>query len=330
MNTKFCNGSAFKIANAGLKDKVRKECELLLGVSIHKDYFPGPQPVTVEVKDFEKLRSEKYMVCEKSDGERYVMMLINVDNKPMCFITNRNNELYFITASFKKEVFEGSIFDGELIQTKAGEWNYVIHDCFCYNRTSFMESPHNLRYACIIDFIVKRYVNKETDCFNIKTKLFYHFGPKLSETWAHIQKTTENEIDGLIFTPLNRPIVFGRDYSLLKWKTEHTMDLLVVFGEDELLFYGTKNFLFRKINKETESYNNVMELDNSSFGNNDVIIEFNYIHETDTFIPYRIRCDKDKPNSEITIKNTLKNIKEAIQITDFDLSYLSFDKLSIS
>jgi hypothetical protein len=96
------------------------------------------------------------MVCEKTDGERAILLLINIDNKPMCFIINRNNELYFMDLSFKKEVFEGSIFDGEIIKTKAGTWNYLIHDCMAYNGTSFLELSHRLRYACIIDFIVKR------------------------------------------------------------------------------------------------------------------------------------------------------------------------------
>ena len=76
----------------------------------------------------------------------------------------------------KKEVFEGSIFDGEIIKTKkteneeGGSWNYLIHDCLVYNGTSFMESSHRLRYACVVDFIIKRYVNKPSDCFNINLK----------------------------------------------------------------------------------------------------------------------------------------------------------------
>ena len=107
--------------------------------------------------------------------------------------------------SFKKEVFEGSIFDGEIIQTKGPEftWNYLIHDCMAYNGTSFLETNHRLRYYCGIDFITKRYNPKETDCFNIKTKLFYKYGPEITKTWELIQKTTENKIDGFRTWALN-------------------------------------------------------------------------------------------------------------------------------
>ena len=47
------------------------------------------------------------------------------------------------------------------------------------------------------------------------------------------------------------------------------------------------------------------------------IIEFKIINE-DYFIPYRYRVDKSYPNGEITMLNTFKNVKEAIQITDLN------------
>ena len=46
-----------------------------------------------------------------------------------------------------------------------------------------------------------------------------------------------------------------------------------------------------------------------------VIIEFKIING-DCFIPYRIRSDKNKPNGEITVNNTLKNIEESIKIEE--------------
>ncbi len=311
----FCHSTTFKIDNAQLKEKVLNVCDSLFGFTLKRNYFPGPQPVTIERKDIDLLKKNEYMVCEKSDGERYVMLLINIDQKPMCFMINRNNDFYFMDLSFKKEVFEGSIFDGELIKTKAGDWNYLIHDCMIYNGTDFTKQPHNLRYACIIDFIVKRYVSKKTDCFNIKTKIFYHYGNLLDQTWNHIFTTTENKIDGLIFTSVNGPIKFGRDYSLLKWKEpdNHTMDLLVKLKTKKLYLYGTNNYLFKLIDSKNKNYpviNEYLAKNKISDG----IIEFKYSVKDEIFTPYRLRLDKDKPNGEITITNTLKNITEALKV----------------
>ena len=318
MNISFCNTEAFKIESNELKEKMFLECDSLFGFTLKRDYFPGPQPVTIEKKDIEKLKNE-YMVCEKTDGDRAVLILINLNNKPMCFLINRNNELYFLDLSFKKEVYEGSDFDGELIKTKEGVWNYLIHDCMAYNGTSFLEISHPLRYGCIIDFITKRYKNEPTDCINIKTKIFYKFGSGLVTTWEHIQKTTENKIDGLIFTPINGAIKFGRDNSLFKWKEDHTIDFLVkiVNKKINLYYYKKTLVIYKSFSSKEKNYKAIIDfIDENTDLTTGVIIEFKIICETDCFIPYRIRKDKNKPNGEITVNNTLKNIQESIKINE--------------
>jgi hypothetical protein len=320
MNVEFCNGNAFKIVANELKEKVMLECESLFGMKLKCDKLFGPQPVAVEIKDLPKLNQEEYMVCEKTDGSRAIFLLININNKPMCFLINRNLEYFFLDLSFKKEVYEGSIFDAELVKTKKGDWHLLIHDCMCYNGTSFLKSSHRLRYACIIDFIVKRYVNNpDKDPFNIKTKLFYNFGPGLEKTWEHIQETTENEIDGLIFTPVNGPYIFGRDLNLFKWKRpeDNTVDFQIVFkGRKVYLYYIQKSDLklFKSFSSTHENYKKIKQFV-KDIEDESPIIEFKIIDE-DHFTPYRYRDDKNTPNGEITVLNTFKNVKEALQVKD--------------
>ena len=334
MNVDFCNSKAYLIDSKELKEKVFLECEMLFGCSLKRDRFPGPQPVAIEYKNLPL--KENYMVCEKSDGERAILLLLQINNKPMCFMINRNQEFYFIDhLSFKKEVFEGTIMDGELIKTKSGTWNYLIHDCMAYNGTSFLETSHRLRYACIIDLIVKRYSNKETDCVNIKTKLFYEYGPGIVKTWEHIQKTTENKIDGLIFTPVDRPVIFGRDNSLFKWKEIHTIDFLVKNSKLKLSLYYYKKTLviYKSFKSDSVNYKNIINFikeqedlvkeDNLVKGVTidlvkGIVIEFKISKDIETFIPYRIRTDKSSPNGEITVNNTLKNIQENICLDELN------------
>jgi len=169
-----------------------------------------------------------------------------------------------------------------------------------------------------MDFILKRYSNKETDCFNIKTKLFFKYGPEIEKTWEHIKKTTENKIDGLIFTPIDQPIRFGRDYSLFKWKEEHTMDLLVkkipdLKSSNSLGLYGSSRGELYLVDKIKESI--IKEfIKETKLPKEGLVIEFKY--QDNQFIPYRIRTDKTIPNGKITIDNTFINIKENIQIQE--------------
>ena len=319
MNVDFCNSKAYLIESKELKEKIFIECESLLKINLKRDSFPGAQPVTIEQKDLPL--KEHYMICEKSDGERAILLILHVNNKPMCFMINRKNEFYFMDFSFKKEVFEGSIFDGEIIKTKKGIWNFLIHDCLSYNGSSFLSKPHCLRYACGIDFITKRYIPKDTDPLCIKTKLFYDYGPEVVKTWDHIKKTTENKIDGLILTPVYRPVVFGRDHALLKWKENHTIDFLVkmVSGKINLYYYKKNLSIFKSFKSDTQNYKHIVDYlknDENVDLVKGIIIEFNVVDEL--FTIHKIRTDKVRPNGEITVTNTLKNIQESIKINELN------------
>ena len=320
MNVTFYNSNAYLIDSKELKEKVFIECEALFGFPLKRDNFPGAHPVTIERKNLPI--KERYMICEKTDGERAVLLLLHINNKPMCFMINRKNDLYFMDFSFKKEVFEGSVFDGEIIQTKQGSWNLLLHDCIAYNGTSFMNMNHRLRYACIIDFIIKRYNPRETDCLNIKTKIFYQYGNEVARTWEHIKKTTENKIDGLILTPIERPVIFGRDGFLLKWKQDHTIDFLVklVAKHINLYYYKKTLTIYKSFKQDSDNYKHIIQ----SVKNDDsidllkgVIIEFKI--NKDSFEVYKVRTDKVRPNGEVTVMNTFKNIEESIKIEELNL-----------
>lgn len=336
----FCNSTALKVSDSTIIKKVFDKIQLLNNINLKKNNFPGSQPVALEKKNIESLKNNKYVVCEKTDGERHLLVLINIDNKPMCFFLNRNNELLFISFTFKKEVFEGSIFDGEIIKNTKGIWNYIIHDCVTYNGLSYITKNHYQRYGAILDLIIKRYINKESDCVNIKTKLFYEYGYLLEKTWEHIKSTTENNIDGLIFTPVFSPIELSRQWDLFKWKNgnNHTIDLLVKKELKKINCYGLNNrnttntnqvttkkdlYIFKSIKESETNFNEILNFcEEHSYNNNTellqkgVIIEFKYNIEADKLIPFRKRLDKQFPNGKITIDNTIKNIKESLNIED--------------
>jgi len=321
-NIKFCNSTIYKINNETIIFKIFSQIQKLLNNSGNNNFkikdneFHGPQPVAIEKKDLETLKNNKYVVCEKSDGERYILLLINVDNNPFPILINRNNEIYFTELTASKEMFVGTIFDGEIIKTKKGVWTYLIHDCMAFNGTNMSIVPHSQRYGAVIDFITKRYTYNEDNPFCIKTKIFYNYTPDIEKTWNHILSTTENEIDGLIFTPVNSDIVSGRQKDLFKWKNgkNHTIDLLVKLINNKLHTYYSNNKIFKKITNTDKEYSLIFNFCSKDSLIKGTIIEFKY--DLETLTPYRIRTDKCIGNSKLTIDNTIKNIVESLEIQD--------------
>ena len=102
---------------------------------------------------------------------------------------------------------------------------------------------------------------------------------------------------------------------MFKWKQEHTIDLFVKRENKNVIFYNqkkTETLVYKTLKSESEK-RLIKEFLTTEQLKTGVIVEFKF--ENHQFIPYRIRTDKNKANSEITIKNTLINIEEAIDIT---------------
>jgi ATP-dependent DNA ligase len=313
------------VTNAYFVETINKNLEKILECEIKtnahkntknnntKNIFPGSQPVAIEKKNLETLKKNKYVVCEKSDGERYILIIL----KEYTILVNRNNEFFNVNINIDQEILgQGSIFDGEMLINNKGEKVYLIHDCMAYNGTNFIKKSHNLRYGAIIDFLTKRYFPDNNNDLLIKTKIFYHYTTELEKTWEHIQSTSENKIDGLIFTPIYHQIEFGRQLNLFKWKNggNHTIDLLVKIINNKIHTYYSNNKIFKKINNTDDEYTKIIKFTTKEALLKGIIIEFNYIQEN--LIPYRIRNDKILPNSKLTVDNTLKNIKESLEIQD--------------
>jgi hypothetical protein len=79
-----------------------------------KDYFPGPQPISIEYKHFPVLKGGEYVVCEKTDGERHMMVATTFEGKSKCLFVNRAFDMFEVKINLNKKAYEGTILDGEL------------------------------------------------------------------------------------------------------------------------------------------------------------------------------------------------------------------------
>jgi hypothetical protein len=58
--------------------------------SSNKNYFPGPQPISIERKHFGILNRNTYVVCEKTDGIRHALLAVMYEDKKMCVLVDRS------------------------------------------------------------------------------------------------------------------------------------------------------------------------------------------------------------------------------------------------
>jgi len=295
----------------------------------NRDNFPGPQPISLERKDIYKMEMYFYTACEKTDGMRYLLYANSKGPDKNVFLIDRAFRFYKVNITFSDYVFNETIIDGELVCNNTGQWCFYIHDCICLSGINVSKSPFNIRYAFIKKAVeTKNYTSTLDAPFTLKLKKFWDFCKFSEMLQYYTENRPDHKVDGLIFTPLKLGVGTGTQMSLFKWKYHHTFDFSVIKRQangsnsryDMYIIDKGKMTKYCSLNERTsngrtfaEVYNKIVPDPKSS---DPVIIECSYNSNTQSYIPILIRTDKTYPNSINTIRKTLLNIEEDLQIND--------------
>jgi hypothetical protein len=247
-------------------DKVRNEIIRLSPKrgELREATFIGAKPSSFTKENVSSIDpvGQKYSVTIKADGERYVLFIFN-------------NEMYLVSANFKvvplqkriesgdildeyKNNMNGSMVDGEYIRQTN---QFLIFDIFyygskdvrshvLYSRRTGSEIQTQTRYNFMLKF--ENYLKSKqlktlgtshaTELpFSIQLKQYIFYddfqdNQKYYEGSLKIfNEPYEYSIDGLIFTPCDKPYpMYGGTFmETIKWKPEreNTIDFLVEFTE---------------------------------------------------------------------------------------------------
>jgi hypothetical protein len=222
-----------------------------------KDYFVGPQPVTLERKNVISPElgvwsiNEGYTVTEKADGERF---LLYVSHDGKCYLINNRLTVKFTGVKINRAV--NCLFDGELItadRTGKKVMMFGIFDTYYFNsqdvRMLELIGGDKSRIGHANKF-VSLYADAFKKCdITLFCKQFYWDGNifQLSKTILDKDKSGQFPyyIDGLIYTP--KKFAVGAQFEndipnktktwdkVFKWKPPHdnTIDFLIKYDRDE-------------------------------------------------------------------------------------------------
>jgi hypothetical protein len=297
------------------------------------DYFPGPQPVSLERRDLFKLRKFPYLACVKSNGMRFMMLCSTINEQNKCYMIDRAFRFYEVEQCFDKAIYTNTLFDGELVfLTDKKLWTYVIHDCISFRGNDVSQKNFNQRYSHVTTVIETfwDYVEPENNndeklsLFPIEIKKFIEFS-KLNDL-VEMEKNGEisHPTDGIIFTPIGLPIGSNAQYTLFKWKPLelHTFDFKITYNDGKYTAMVNKkgNLIpFASVDQDLPQgvkFKEKLEaIENPSYESG-AIVECEYDTKDQCFNPKLIRTDKTHPNGLYTVEKTLLNIQEDISIKE--------------
>ena len=285
-----------------------------------KDYFPGPQPISIEHKHFPILKGGDYMVCEKTDGERHMMVAFVYEGTKKCVFVNRAFNMFEVPLRLTKSAYDGTILDGELYEN-----TLMVYDALLVNGQAIW-NMNLLERLEMTQRVLKPIIYMKSDMYRLKLKTFHHMKDFANFMEVYLP-TVKQVIDGLVFTPVNEPMRIGTHETMFKWKPreKNTVDFLMKREPSRetpgfkagtpawRLYVQEKGKLFF----ESEIPFNRME--DEPWFEDGAIVECKYItwEEPMWWKPIKRRFDKTHPNNRRTFYRTIVNIKENIQMKEF-------------
>ncbi|RMZ81649.1 hypothetical protein DV737_g2424, partial [Chaetothyriales sp. CBS 132003] len=214
-----------------LQIQFRQEVANLLGRP-HNTRFPGAQPVSFSARHLDELKQRDYWVCEKTDGERFLLWM--TDDGPgsarqVVYLINRRNEYFYVPDFYfphharRGEFHRDTILDGELVEDKhpdgRREINFLVFDMLTIDGLSMMKRTLDKRMGYFKERVLKPYQRDGHGPFAIKDKTIefaYGLEKMFNEIIPKVKKLHGN--DGLIFTCRETEYHPGTDEHILKWK----------------------------------------------------------------------------------------------------------------
>lgn len=278
--------------------------------------FPGSHPVSLTKFALNHdIRRNKYYVCEKTDGVRYLLI---VAGRYGCFLMDRKSNFTWVRLAVPKKHAEGPwpprtlpsnwqcenyIYDGELVVGFDGKPVFYVFDTLVAG-TSVMRLPLTDRMRIIhSDLLGARHLFSSWqnmfvgEPFAIRAKAMYR-AEDVGFVLDQVVPNLPHEQDGLIYTPVDSPYRPGTDFGLFKWKPPSMNSVDFLFREPDKLYCGNSGALEQ-----------VATLPDALCANNTVV---ECVLKQGQWTVMRTREDKTGPNDISVYHKIMESIKEPV------------------
>jgi hypothetical protein len=238
-----------------------------------------------------------YVVTEKSDGVRYLLVFARLKKTSFACLVDRALAMFQIEVRAPTMLFEGSVFDCELVAAPQGH-KLLVFDCIQMRAASLRKHTFARRYAKMTQFVG----DDKLTCaqFPVIAKSFV----PLTDL-SHIKvDQLGHASDGFILQPTTGQVVWGRDKHCFKWKYHPSVDVQVEKGALrclEGLLPSDSDWVLH-----SNPPDGLWECEAS--------VDKHQGRRRVTLTPLRLRTDKLDANSSETIVGVVKEIEDSVQL----------------
>ena len=140
-----------------------------------------------------------HLVTLSTYGKKFLLCMIKIEDKNHTIFIDRKREMMiYMPMGFDKNLYQGTIFDGELMKDNDGQWIYFVTDIHLYKGKGTYMKPLQERIEIVKDILENQYIINEMDfcTFEMKEYFSYAFLEDLSNGY---RQRLNYKCSGLIF-----------------------------------------------------------------------------------------------------------------------------------
>lgn len=216
----FCGRNGINIKSESVKRRLLDVIDNGFQQKILKRHYESYNATTTP----KRLRANAHMVALKSNGNPYFLLLTRINHVSTCvFIDKKIKHGYFLPRmiiehlQFAEALFDGTLFDGEMIQPEKGSWIFMINDLIGYRGKHLASQNLTTRINRVYDLLDTEYTCSPHASFDLQVKRYLplHRARELMEMEGALPYRSR----GLVFKPLllrHRDILYNFEEGLVK------------------------------------------------------------------------------------------------------------------
>ena len=319
MQIPFGNNQAFLTSDSDIWKQFQKKFYTEYHYNTDYRYNVIKDVAQISISELQKNqnRQEKFISTVNFGGIKVLLYLTRMDGINVCIYMDRlKRKMYITNYRFEDEVFNGTLFTGELIQRNDNKHLFVIEDLVVHNNTNILKT-HNIiqRLGIVKEILDTKYtedINLDTYYFSIKNIYLYDKPEELVKYYTNCKEIV-NSVIGYIYFP-SISYYMGISYYFLNLENEEEDEKEKLYDTDKEFCFSIKDsghpeiyHLYLKNQKNAIGIARLPTLESSRFIN-----ELVYGQEKDIYV----MCRFDK-NFQKWIP--FKHCEDRIEADDYSL-----------
>ena len=127
--TGFCNKEIDNVTNNQMKEYILNNMKMKTNINFNDRY------AKIYNEQYRKNLNNPHIICLKTSGTPYLLFLTQINDTNYCFLIDKKikdgylyPKIFLVHYRFNEELFNGTLFEVELIRDKNQEWSLIIGD----------------------------------------------------------------------------------------------------------------------------------------------------------------------------------------------------------